>query len=169
MSIYLDENKSLWENYKNWIVWHELKMPDKTRNKLFDLIDLLHNYDFRPPTDKDKYRAEDGLEMRVMYLEHFKYDDVYFHHNPKVLEVLAALAQRMELEYVGDPMDPEPYTIFLDILKNLGIGSKHSEHTIKKTLNHWMDGEFPLFITDKKPVNDDIWSQMQMYIHENYS
>ena len=154
----------MWNDYKVWIMRHELKMPVKDCQQFSGLIDILHNYDFFPPTRDDKNRAEDGLEMRVLYLDSNKLDDIEFHHNPKVLEVLAALSCRMEDEYIGDPSDPKPYKIFLDItLNNLSLRPDNTA----EVLDSWMDGERPLFKTDGKPNKNDIWSQMQLYIHEN--
>ena len=167
-TVYLDTDKKMWNDYKVWIMRHELKMSAKDCQKLSKLIDILHNCDFFPPTPNDKNRAEDGLELRVLYLDYVD-ADMKFHRNPKVLEVLAALSCRMEDEYVGDPSDPRPYIIFGDIIQlNLDLSIKMRESDVIGRLTAWMDGDIPLFKTQKKPAKDDIWSQMQVYIHENY-
>lgn len=158
---YLDTNKKLWNEYKVWLMREELKAPVNVCHRYSNTIDILHNHDFFPPDPKDKSRAEDGLEMRSCFLDYaVDGDDILFHRNPKILEVLVALCCRMEDEYIGDPSDPKPYIIFLDIIENnLKINA----------LDDWIDGNRPLFKTKGKPTNKDIWSQMQMYIHENYS
>lgn len=166
---YLDKNKKLWNEYKVWIMRHELRMPAETCSKYSDLINFLHNYDFFPPDVKDKSRGEDGLEMRSCFLDYGinNGDDVLFHKNPKVLEVLAALACRMDNEYVGDPSNPKPYIIFLDIIENnLDMNSHKNDVFLDHILSEWIEGNRPLFKTKGKPTNKDIWSQMQMYIHE---
>ena len=39
---------------------------------------------------------------------------------------------------------------------------------VKKHLDDWINRRRPLFKTSNKEIKE-IWSQMQMYIHENYS
>lgn len=167
------ENHELWEEYMYWIVEEQLLMPNNLFNQISNLIIFLHNYPFTPPLSRDRNRISDAMEMRVAFLDE-NYPDIRFEKDPQVLEVLAALAVRMENEYIGDPMDPEPWKCFVDdILHNLCIKSQHNVHfnkyEVQDRLHDWMTGYRPLFKGEHIYPDMEIWAQMQTYIHENYS
>lgn len=167
-----------WNRYMCWL----LKRVGFLDENYDLLMEVLHNTTFIFTIERDKNRAEDGIRLREIYLDtHNLGPDFEFYKDVSVLEVLVALACRMENEYVGDPGDPHPERIFWQFLVNLGFegftNRKIRVNNVQNVLNNWMmrlldfhgnGGIFPV----KRPMQDqrkiEIWSQMQEYIDENY-
>lgn len=164
----------LWDEYKYWIIGEQLKMPKDVYKPIAQVLDFLHNYTFTPPLSRDKNRVEDGMELRYIFFNNIIGGEGKFTKSPKVLEVLAALAIRMENEYIGDPGDPKPFIPFLDILDNLGLNKNNkffNQYEADDILRDWLHNGKHLFDIGyfKGSDNMEIWSQMQTYIHERYS
>ena len=135
----------------------------------------------------DENRALDGENLRVRFFyESHTLDDNYeeFLFEPcSVLEMLVALAFRMEKEYL---MDWRPGTRdrtserFWMLIDNLGTDDNWStkidakvQHYVEQFLDrdYRFDGAgglFPLKNCHEDQRNIEIWSQMQAYIMENY-
>ena len=171
-----------WNRYMCWL----LKRVGFLDENYDLLMEALHNTTFIFTIERDQNRAEDGIYLREIYLDLFAngYDlpeDFEFHKDVSVLEMLVALACRMENEYVGDPGDPHPERIFWQFLVNLGFegytNRKIRVNLVAKNLENWMMRQFDFhgnggIFPVKRPMQDqrkvEIWSQMQEYIDENY-
>lgn len=171
-----------WNEYENWLVQRVGFLGHGHYNKLMDCI---HMVDFwvDPEIPRDHNREEDGRQLRQEFLrETGLRPDTLDRYHVSVLEVLAALAIRMENEYIGDPADPHPENIFWEMIGNLDLHQfsdpKFDEYRVRHVLNSWMlrkyddfgrGGIFPLQDTswpDQRGV--EIWSQMNAYLTENY-
>ena len=171
----------LWQNYGDWLL--DL-VGFKNRN--YDLLMAeLHNFAFESYVIFDDNRARDGLALR----DDFVYgEDIYEsylyelrEHPCGVLEVLVALAIRIETEYIGDPKEEHPELIFWEMIQNLGL-SRYSNRrfnagAIYDILDTWIErrfssnGEgsiFPLKMTKRDQRKIQIWDQMNEYLLENY-
>ena len=74
------------------------------------LMEYLYFHDFSSAYANDGNRIQDGIEMRLQFVEKFtgkfySYRDAYNYltHNCNILEVMIALAQRCEDHIMGDP------------------------------------------------------------------
>lgn len=147
-----------------------------------DLIFLLLDKPFVSLIEFDKHRELDGLFFRKNFIGNGDKDleklvDPYWFNEVSVCEVLAALSQRIDKEYIGSSLNPRPGIIFKEMLDNLGLNKNLNPKEIDDILNRFIyrkyspdgvGGIFPL----KHPKNDqreiEIWSQMQAYLMENY-
>lgn len=134
--------------------------------------------------EMDENRAEDGQTLRndICRDNDLQYDFI-INRKISVLEVLIALAKRMESDILGDPMSEidNSSAHFWLMIKNLGLekcsNGNFSEAILRDKIEKWMlrdigkDGSGSIFPL-KRPKNDqrkvEIWSQMQAYIMENY-
>lgn len=170
-----------WKQYRKWLLKEKLGLRMEKNYSL--LMDFLGDIDFiwdqkRFPFDRN--RAVDGMDLRKEYEDIYGcYDDL--DGSCSVLEVLIAFAIRIEEEYIGNPNDPNPSHIFLEMLDNLGLlkqkNSVFDEKNVSNILNHWMyrtcekRREFTIFPLKRLKVDQldrDLWDQMQAYLTENY-
>lgn len=168
----------VWDAYKDWLLEDKVKWDRKGYSKL---MNTLHNIPFEFSMYRDDNRADDGVALRYEFLDRY---DIRgdFEEDPMVLEVLVALAIRIEDEYIGDPSDPNPSYIFWEMCCNLELDRYtdryFDEESIYAIIEGWLsrdfsyDGEGSIFPI-KHPIQDqrkiEIWSQMQEYLSENYS
>lgn len=191
----MEENKA-WEEYGAWL----LQYIGFKKRGYSSLMGELHNIDFHYSIERDGNRASDGVDLRYIYLRNFKnmdekgfnfIRDCLFYRSDtvesracSVLEMLVALADRCEKEYIGDPKSPHPDVIFWEMCCNLGLDefvnrgfSNRKREKLDEICEIWMDrrhekngkgGLFPV----KRPSKDhrivEIWSQMMDYLSENY-
>ena len=181
--------ESLENDYKKWLVLEKLKIKKCKHNMLFE---QLYNTDFIYILDEDQNRYKDGTYLRVDYINSLGIDVDYnvelLYSKPcNVLEMLISLVVRMDRDYVGDPENPNPAELFYQLLFNLNLlqyydivysrDCEAAKNEVNKVLETWMwrrfnkDGEgsiFPLRRTFKNQKLNDIWSQMNEYLCENY-
>ena len=118
------------QNYKldssQYINWLCSKVMNATqRRKYKRLASLLHSEEFIFSVKNDINRASDGIKLREQFFEETKYDgplddDIY--DGPcTFLEMIIALAMRIERDIMGDgTFDRTPYW-FWCMLENMGI------------------------------------------------
>lgn len=155
------------------------------------LLRKLHNTQFYWTNRMDENRALDGENLRVRFFyDNHTLDDDYeeFLFEPcSVLEMLVALALRMEKEYLMDwrpgsrDKTAERFWMLID---NLGLSDCTDDNwgtKINAKVQHYIEqfldrdyrfdgagGLFPLKNCQEDQRNIEIWSQMQAYIMENY-
>lgn len=147
-------------------------------NKYKKMLHKMHQTEFFWTFSKDKNRAIDGIRLR----RKTGYDRYEREDFPcSVLEMLAALAIRIDNEYIGDTEEKHPGPIFWEMICNLGLNlcsdKKYEEEEVEFILNRWLNrrydpdgncGIFPLKHPRKDMRYEEIWSQMLSYISENY-
>lgn len=171
-------NRSIiWRDYGDWLldkVNFRRKGYSKLMNELFDIT-------FTAINPHDENRIEDAISLREEFLNIAGINGG-FDREVNVLEVLVALAIRIEDEYIGDPGNPDPSYIFWEMCCNLELDFytdvRFSYNSIHSIVEPWVlrdfeyDGEGSIFPI-KHPIQDqrriEIWSQMQEYLSENYS
>ena len=172
----------LWEDYGSWIL-HRVGFFDRRHDLL---MEELHNFKFVSYVNFDDNRVRDGIGLRSDFLNDraVSYKDYvgdFRDHFCSVLEVLAALAIRIEEEYIGDPKEFHPEHIFWEMICNLGLDryddSWFKPRDIYDILDTWMRREFsrngegsifPLKRTRRDQRKIQIWDQMNEYLLENY-
>ena len=175
-------NDNVWYDYGLWLI----DRVGFKRKKYNNLLVELHYIPFHYSIALDGNRVEDGLELRdEYYLETDYIGPAIKDKKCSVLEVLVALAIRIETEYIGDPREDHPEKIFWEMIENLfdmdknwrlcgpEIDSQFVHYTVDKWLNRRFnkDGKgsiFPLKRADCDQTICEIWSQMNRYLMENY-
>lgn len=172
--------KNAWDDYGKWLLWR-VGFFDKGYSKL---MKILHGTHFFFLLEMDENRSLDGVYLRGEYFDDIGLEEGLFSEDCSVLEMLVALALRMNDEYLGDPKDPRPGDIFMELIRNLGLGKydnsrlyPSSMSEIQLILDRWMNRDFkrngegsifPLKKSKKDQRKIEIWEQMQAYISENY-
>lgn len=164
-------NRSI--KYIDWLLRTvRFNKPGYTR-----LIHCLFEIPYEAIIVRDENRIDDALSLRSEYPRNYNENG-----DPNVLEVLVALALRIDEEYIGDPSDPSKANIFWEMLCNLELDKQtdihFDEELVYEIIEGWLsrdfgyDGEgspFPI----KYPIQDqtkiELWFQAQEYLSENYS
>lgn len=166
--------------YIEWLIYDYLGFSEKRYDKLFSLLALIP---FRYSIPEDHAREEDGLYLREKYR---KATNIEIYGTCNVLEVLVALAVRMDGEWTGDPKNPTPENTFFEFIINLHLDEYNNSLLINdqtyreviNIINRWLDrdfyrnGEGSIFpLKRRTKIRDDqrelsIWRQMMCYIRE---
>lgn len=175
----------LWLDYGDWLV----QKVGFERKGYGSLMELMHVTPFTYRIERDRNRAEDGRYLRNEFAEEIGADPemvVLWHESPdmaSVLEVLVALACRLENEYIGDPGSNHPEVIFWEMLCNLGFDTPRARnahfrmHYCYEILMYWTGrmydrrgngGLFPMRRTRRDQRKLEIWDQAMEYVSENY-
>lgn len=179
--------QNLWDLYREWLIHDLLRI--RNPEKYDDLFRILHDRRFTWILDRDANRADDGLYLRNYFFDYIgcnesetieEFNEVNY---CSVLEMLAALSKRIDGEYIGDPGNPKPDVIFMEMLENLrltrfwGECKSRDRDNIHNILDRFLDrkysssgmgGLFPIHRPMSDQRNDEIWTQMIHYVHENY-
>lgn len=174
--------EELWDDYLQYLIWRG-RLERMTRyGRLFD---ILHNIEFVYKLERDENRDADGVSLRDDYeipYDYLEMDDEFFDRRCSVLEMLIALAIKVDDEFIGDPAEEHPEEFFMKMIKNLGLdkfkGNRYRESDVIKIVNRWMRREFNRDgIGSPFPVREsrqdqrklEIWDQMNAYLSENYN
>lgn len=171
---------------------YKVFLMENVQNRMHQLVDYslllncLFDIPFRSYVEMDNNRIEDAIYMRKEYL----YDDIsrgidvsiVEDRYVSVLEVLIALAKRMENDILCDPMEEIDHSAdhFWLFLRNLGVerysNGRFLEAEVRDKCEKWVrreykkDGTGSIFPI-RKPKNDqrkiEIWAQMHAYLMEN--
>lgn len=167
-----------WEQYQSWLV----QKVCGRRKRYNQLMSYLHRTDFVSRIGRDANREDDGMQLRNDFCEENNLPLYLFDYQRcSVLEMLAALAIRIDDEYIGDPNRPDPGNIFWEMIQNLELDHytdrRFEEKEVHNIVHKWLfrdfdpngDGSiFPLKYARKDQTKIEIWDQMNAYISENY-
>lgn len=174
--------EELWDDYLQYLLW-ACGLQKQTRYS--ELFMFLHNVEFTYLLRRDQNREEDGLYLREDFIPPEEYSEnnlnMFGAHWCSVLEVLIALALRVDREYIGDPSEPHPERFLMEMLKNLGLtrfqDGRFVQSGAAKVLQRWMDrvferdgrgSPFPVKHDPRDQRRLEISDQMISYINENY-
>lgn len=172
----------LWDDYLEYLIWRGNLERFK---KLGHLFEILHNIEFRYIIERDGNRDADGMNLRDGYNIPDGYSnkqiEEFMDRRTSVLEVLIALAIRVDDDYIGDPGEEHPEEFFLEMLENLGLwafkGKRYKEEDVRRIIDRWLDRDFtrkgvgspfPLHYCERDQRDLEIWDQMKAYVNENY-
>lgn len=180
----ISRNMDLQQDYFHWLC--EMVHIDQEERSYWLIAKDLHNRIFTPIIERDENRAMDGLELRDQFLENEWYSRGGEFENDEctVLEMLVALAQRMDFEMnnADDDYDRTAYW-FWEMIDNLGLTDFDDESYIDLDGQTYVDkiiddfvernydyngagGIFPLRYCDRDQRNVEIWYQMSAYLYE---
>lgn len=157
--------------YYEWLV-SEIRVP---RNKTYnDLFNRMHNLEFVWTVPHDDNRLQDGLDLRVEFLNGATSRLTL--NAATTLEVLVALSRRLAFTAGGEA----PYWAW-QLVKNLKLAKAHDPWTERKAQSveeilerliwrqYQYDGSggfFPLQYPKEDQTRVEIWYQMQAYVIE---
>lgn len=164
-----------------------LSMVEDKDHNLSDyslLLEELYSIPFTCTIEMDLDRGRDAEILRNdICEENGLLFDVILSRKISVLEVLIALARRIENDILADPMSGNDNSnhYFWEMLENLGVEKYKNDNfkvlNVHEKVEKWLDRDFkkdgngsifPL----KHPKHDqraiEIWAQMQAYLMENY-
>lgn len=164
------------ETYFSWLC-HQIHAKN-THQK--ELAFLLHQIPFSGLIPNDDNRAEDGLILREVFTDEKELDISMIDPECSVLEMLIALAKRIEY-IIEDPTSNEDMvTWFWRMLDNLGLETNQvtslqkNEEIIENFLRRDISpkghgGLFPLSRSRRDQRKVEIWYQLMAYLDENYA
>ena len=156
------------------------------------VLRMLFETEFYWTVDNDENRASDGLDLRDEFAYERQIDyDFWVGYLPEacsMLEMMVALAKRMEIEIMHDPdLGDRTPLWFWTMFNNLGLENEtdlafcdtflsHCDTFRKKTVTfcdrkYEKNGRGSLFFTKNPALNMpkiEIWYQMQYFLGENY-
>ena len=147
------------------------------------LLYFLFNKSFKYVLDRDENRMRDGLSLRYDYIDETGVEKDEFESeasaNCTCLEVLVALAIRLDREYIGDPGEETPELIFWEMICNLNLDyyddKRWDAASAERIIDIWLlreydfdgtGGIFPLSVVTFDQRNVEIWGQAMAYISE---
>ena len=176
---------NLKDRYFEWI--YCIVYSDDAAPSYRKLLSCLHNQEFYYVHPDDINRYVDGIDFRGLFAYYSGYsNDVVEKYlnigNCTVLEMIAALAFRVEENIMSDPDEGDRTgQWFWDMIVNLGLSGMSDDdfdedyciEVITNFLNrnYLPNGKGGLFYV-RQPFDDmreiDIWSQCMWYLDENY-
>jgi hypothetical protein len=163
-------------DYFEWLV-SQIAVPYKKRNKSYNgLFEMMHNEYFHWTVPNDDNRIQDGLDLRLLFLNGKARRLTLPEHEATMLEILIALSQRvaftgggtpgrwawtllrnLQLHLKSDPLRDEDVQEIYDILEAL----------IWRTYQpDGRGGFFPLKYPEEDQTKVEIWFQMNKYVIE---
>lgn len=172
------------DQYFDWL--YQLVVDRRySKQTYINLFERLYQTEFTYLIPMDGNRAEDGVELRYRFGHEQGYPEAMvaslLDDRPcSVLEMIMALASRMESQIMSDPdIGDRTGQWFWSMLTSLGIGSMNDfrfdsdwvDYAIRRFLNrdYYPNGEGGLFTISNPPRdmrNVEIWYQMNYYLHE---
>lgn len=164
------------ELYFNWLCAKVLE--DQERSDWWELLSLLHQYEFVPTVQGDYNRASDGLEVRQEFIRvtHYGQGPGWDHIGCSTLEMLIALANKASWQ------TSEPLRVwFWRFIENLKLDDYRrvepdhipdiEEKLYALVWRQYDDkghgGLFPLRMTEYDQRMVEIWYQLAEYVDEN--
>ena len=159
---------------------------DKNHHKVdyIPLLDLLNSIPFDCAIQEDHSRVADGAFLRKKWLVDEGWSDymyVFEDTEVTVLEVLVALAERIEYQVGNIMLGNHTADRFWELLDNLDISKYSADNykplNIREKVTVWMerkfksDGKgspFPVKHPEKDLRTRDMWGQMGEYLMEKY-
>lgn len=153
---------------------------DNSRISYLKLLRFLYDKNFVWTVHMDRNRAADGLSLRARF---FDDDKIKAMSKPcSVLEMMIALADRMENHILGDPREGDRTgQWFWEMVTSMGLSSmndskfneEYAESQVNKMIKreyniHGEGGLFTVAKPDKDMKTTEIWYQMQWWVREHY-
>lgn len=176
----MNYNRNILDSYYEHLV--RIIDPDNSHANYTKLLDkLFHAKYFHKYGSNDKNRAVDGTDLRKKYDGYLPID--FKDGFPcTVLEMMIALAVRIEVDIMGEPGDDHPERWFWAMVNNSGLGVLTNnqfdddmfETMIFDILGHRFDAEgngsfFPLKAKVGRDARQmELWQQANAWLIENY-
>lgn len=173
------DNRPLDEMYIDWLYSQVARVNARNPARTYwSLCGQLFHRPFSYFVQNDENRAQDGIDLRLEFLDHAGLDNddpLWMELDCSILEMLIALARRVSFE-TSMPVDWW-FGHFLDNLKLKGFtDDNYNDREVDEILfdfinrNYSYDGFgglFPLSEAKEDQTQVEIWYQMQAYLIEN--
>lgn len=133
------------------------------------LFKMLYSYHFI----LDENRSRAGLNLRQEFTDIYHAPDEELKTGPcTVFEMLVALAMSF-----SENADIPVGTAYHEMIRNLDLSARKTEYEVNRIVTDWLDGSFdkdgkgspfPVIHYTGDVRILDLWSQMNIYIHERY-
>jgi len=172
--------------YIDWL-YSQISENNPNNSDYHFLINYLHKTPFRSSVEMDLNRVDDGLGLRYMFDMHegFSNLDCDITDECSALEVLIALAMRMEFGLLGSEYEMTVSQCFWVMMINLDIDYADDfawfddfvEGDVVKKVDIWLDREFdirgngsifPQSCDTFDQREEELWDQMNTYLVNNY-
>ena len=141
-------------------------------------LELMFNTPFRWSIKNDDNRAEDGLQLRSIFMDDEGWNtNPFFEESCSVLEMIIALSIRIENDIMWDGETNRTSKWFWEMYNNLGF-NRVEPRDFKFVLDTFLDRKYGincvgnLFPLKQKQHRNmkrtEIWEQAQLYLMENY-
>ena len=167
----------IWIDYNDWL----LKFCNFKQSGYRKLINQLSESPFEAILDRDLNRLYDGENLRRHFLSENGIHGDFCSHPVSILEVLIALAVRIDDEYTGNPNNPRPDLVFWEMICNLGLDKYDDKHynydEVYNILGIWIERKFdkngvgspfPVYKTYTDQRKIELWLQMTSYINIHF-
>lgn len=171
------------EDYFYWLCG--IIHADDPDCSFFYLMEQLFNHEFYWSVYNDDNRASDGELLRDDFLSQSGYSDSDAIGGPcTVLEMLVALACRIDEEIMWKPNENRTVVWFWEMIENLGLDGYDDDHVcpgdaqmIHYILDRWLSRKFrsdgvgsifPLRGSSEDLRKVEIWYQMNFYFLHKY-
>ena len=172
------------KTYFEWL-YSLIKDSNRDGKPYTFLMNQLHDTTFYSLVPNDDNRGKDGEDLRVRFMERYESHVQPLYGRPcTVLEMLIALAYRMNEIIAGEPFEMSVSECFWLFIRNLdlewyedssmyGTYAEKIEGIIKKLLErrytyNGHGGIFPLKKAKRDQRTTEVWYQMSDYLLENY-
>lgn len=171
------------EEYYSWLI-NKICEYDYDPSCYQLVLEKLFSTEFYPLIERDENRVKDGLELYFTWLrEECPFDGPYElpeDHFCSVLELMIALSERLEYEYLYDPDDGNHISVcFWAMMESLGLlnmdDERYNEAKVEDILVNFInrtydfDGYGNIFMTEDPDFderNHEIWAQSMKYLSE---
>lgn len=182
------------QEYLRWLIAFIDPRGLVVDDRCFKMLEELYSTDFRIKRgfEDDKNRSADGVYLRVYFAEdHGVYSEmrdpdrngIYADIDAWIgiegkpcscLEVLVALAKRIEHDFYGDDLSVSEF--FWYFIANLGITEEDDEVIVSRKLRKWLNREYEpngkggIFKTNQVEIDMreySIWAQLNIVLIEN--
>lgn len=172
------------DDYFQWLC--EIVHADDPDESFYNLMKVLFDHEFRWSVANDENRASDGEHLRDDFCDQSLYLDYSSIGGPcRVLEMLVALALRIDDEIMWSAREDRTVVWFWEMLSNLGLDGYDDNDwrgpsdaaRIDVIIDQWLDrrfhsdgsgGLFPLRYTREDQRDVEIWYQMNAYFIQKY-
>lgn len=163
----------------HYYIWLMKQVDIDSHQDYTELLRHLHSRDFYWTIPNDENRSDDGKALRVIFMDEMEVlgSDIWLTESCSVLEMLVALAKRIELDVMPDHKNTCSDWFWL-LICNLGLEKYtnvlFSGEKIDEILHNFMsrNGVSVLFkiqkVTQKQLNNTEFWYQMHIWLAENY-
>ena len=170
------------DEYFDWMYKKVLGNNKTYRN----LLRFLDSVEFRYTIEKDGNRAADGVSLRYLFGLDKKYPDSMIatmldDHEPSVLEMMVALANRVEQNLMTDFTKGDRTGVwFFAMIDSLGltaqVDSNFDYDFCRRAINRFMThsynkngkgGLFTIHDSNKDMRQEEIWCQLMWYLNEH--
>lgn len=168
------------DDYFNWIISHICDTSRPQRKTYYHLLTYLYETEFRCSIPNDDNRADDGMGLRFRFADEHSIVDILNRVDKpcSVLEMMVALALRMELDIMDDPdIGNRTGQWFWSMINSLGLGVMDDKsidyNMVENVVNRFLDrsyepnGHGGLFTVENCPYDlreVEIWYQMNWYL-----